>query len=76
MSQFYPRRGRNWYSAMGILFIVIGVIVIIRNVLIWSPEFVLDFLLNSEITNEKISVGMFVFGGILLFLGFRKKVVQ
>jgi hypothetical protein len=76
MSQFYPRRGRNWYSAMGILFIVMGVIVIIRNVLIWSPEFVLDFLLNSEITNEKISVGMFVFGGILLFLGFRKKVVQ
>jgi hypothetical protein len=44
-------------------------------VLIWSPDFVLDFLLNSEITNEKISIGMFVFGGFLLFVGFRKKVV-
>jgi hypothetical protein len=75
MNQIYPRRGKNWYSAMGILFVVIGVIVMVRNVLIWSPDFVLDFLLNSEITNEKISVGMFVFGGILLFLGFRKKVV-
>jgi hypothetical protein len=75
MNQIYPRRGKNWYSAMGILFIVIGAIVMVRNVLIWSPDFVLDFLLNSEITNEKISIGMFVFGGILLFLGFRKKVV-
>jgi len=73
MDQIYPRRGRNWYSAMGVLFIVIGSIVIIRNIFIWSPEFVLDFLLNSDITNEKVSLGMFVFGGILLLVGFRKK---
>lgn len=70
------RRGRNWYSAMGVLFIIVGAIVMIRNVIIWSPEFVLDFVLNSEITNEKVSVGMFVFGGVLLFVGFRKKNVQ
>lgn len=75
MSQIYPRRGRNWYSAMGIMFIVVGAIVLVRNVLIWSPDFVLDFLLNSEITNEKISIGMLMFGGFLLFVGFRKKVV-
>jgi hypothetical protein len=60
---------------MGIMFIVVGAIVLVRNVLIWSPDFVLDFLLNSEITNEKISIGMFMFGGFLLFVGFRKKVV-
>lgn len=75
MSRYYPRRGRNWYSAMGILFIVMGGIVIIRDVLIWSPDFVLDFLFNSEITNAKISFGMFVFGGVLLAIGFRKKIV-
>lgn len=75
MSQHYPRRGRNWYSAMGVLFIVVGGIVVIRDVLIWSPDFVLDFLLNSEITNAKISLGMFVFGGILVGIGFRKKIV-
>jgi len=75
MNQLYPRRGKNWYSAMGILFIVMGAIIMVRNILIWSPDFVLDFLLSSEITNEKISIGMFVFGGILLFLGFRKRVV-
>lgn len=73
MDQIYPRRGRNWYSAMGVLFIVIGGIVMVRNVLIWSPEFVLDFLLNSDITNEKISVGMFAFGAVLLVVGFRRK---
>lgn len=61
---------------MGILFIVVGAIVMVRNILLWSPEFALDFLLNSEITNEKISVAMFVFGGFLLALGFKKRVVQ
>ncbi|MEW6589018.1 MAG: hypothetical protein AB1299_07645 [Thermoproteota archaeon] len=61
---------------MGILFIVAGAIVLVRNLFLWSPEFVLDFLLNSEITNEKISVSMFIFGGFLLILGLRKKVVQ
>ncbi len=73
MSQYYPRRGRNWYSALGVLFIVVGGIVVVRDVLIWSPDFVLDFLLNSEITNAKISLGMFEFGGILVGIGFRKK---
>lgn len=76
MSSINPKKGRNWYSAMGILFIVVGAIVLVRNLFLWSPEFVLDFLLNSEITNEKISVGMFIFGGFLLILGLRKKVVQ
>jgi hypothetical protein len=75
MSQYYPRRGRNWYSAMGVLFIVVGGIVVVRDVLIWSPDFVLDFLLSSEITNAKISLGMFVFGGILVVIGFRQKIV-
>ncbi len=75
MSSFHPK-GRNWYSAMGTLFIIVGAIVMVRNILLWSPEFALDFLLNSEITNEKISVGMFVFGGFLLALWLRKKVVQ
>ncbi len=74
MTQFHPRRGRNWYSAMGILFIVGGGIVIVRNIFLWSPEFVVDFIFNSEITNEKISMGMFAFGGFLIFLGFRRDV--
>jgi len=56
----YARRSaRNWYTAMGILFI---------------PGFVLDFLLNSEITNEKVSLGMIVFGSFLIVIGFKKRI--
>lgn len=73
MSEFHPRRGRNWYSAMGVLFVVVGAIVIVQNLIIWSPEFVVDFMFNEEITNEKVSLGMFAFGGFLIILGFRKK---
>lgn len=73
MSEYHPRRGRNWYSAMGVLFVVVGAIVIVQNLLIWGPEFVLDFMTNAEITNEKVSLGMFAFGGFMILLGFRKK---
>ena len=73
MSSEVHRRGRNWFTAMGVLFIVMALIVITRNLLLWGPEFVLDFFLNGDITNEKISAGMLVFGGIMIILGFTKK---
>jgi len=73
MSQYHPRRGRNWYSAMGVLFVVVGAIVLVQNLIIWSPEFVVDFMFNGEITNEKVSLGMFAFGGFLILWGFKKK---
>ena len=76
MSHEFSRRGRNWFTAMGVLFIVMALIVIVRNLIIWGPEFVLDFFLSADITNEKISLGMFVFGGIMIILGFRKKMVK
>ena len=72
MSHEVRRRGRNWFTAMGLLFIVMALIVLTRNLLIWGPEFMLDFFLNDEVSNEKISVGMIVFGGIMIVLGFRK----
>ena len=72
MSHEVRRRGRNWFSAMGVLFIVMALIAITRNLIIWGPEFVLDFFLSADITNEKISAGMLVFGGIMIVLGFRK----
>ncbi len=72
MSHEVRRRGRNWFTAMGVLFIVMALIAFTRDLLIWGPEFVLDFFINSDITNEKISEGMLVFGGIMILLGFRK----
>ena len=62
MSYEYKRRGKNWHTAMGLLFIVSGMIVLVRQILIWTPDFVFDFLVNSEFTNEKVSIAMLAFG--------------
>ncbi len=72
MSHEYYRRGRNWFTAMGVLFSVMAGIVLVRQLLIWGPEFVVDFLLNGEITNEKVSIVMLAFGIFMIALGFRK----
>ncbi len=72
MSHEYYRRGRNWFTAMGVLFSVMAGIVLVRQLLIWGPEFVGDFLLNGEITNEKVSFAMLAFGIFMIALGFRK----
>ena len=72
MSHEYYRRGRNWFTAIGVLFCVMGGIVLIQQLLIWGPEFVEDFLVNAEITNEKVSSAMIGFGIFMIVLGFRK----
>ena len=76
MSREYPRRGRNWFTAMGVLFIVMAAIVLVRNMILWSPEFALDFLLGPDITNEKISLGMIIFGLIMIGWGYKKPNVK
>ena len=76
MSREYSRRGRNWFTAMGVLFIVMALIVLVRNMILWSPEFALDFLLGPDITNEKVSLGMIIFGCIMIGLGDRKQNVR
>ena len=60
MSHEYSRRGRNWFTAMGVLFIVMALIIIVRNMILWSPGFFYDFLVGPEITNEKFSVAMII----------------
>jgi len=72
MSHEYYRRGRNWFTAIGTLFSVMAGIVLIRQLLIWGPEFVQDFLFNGEITNEKVSMVTLSFGIFMIALGFRK----
>ena len=72
MSHEYYRRGRNWFTAMGVLSSVIAGIGLIRQLLIWGPEFVVDFLFNGEITSEKVSVAMLGFGIFMIVLGFKK----
>lgn len=72
MSHEYYRRGRNWYTVMGVLFSVMAGIVFVRQLLIWGSEFVEQFLFNGEITNEKISMAMLAFGLFMIALGFRR----
>jgi uncharacterized membrane protein len=49
-----------------------GGIVMIQQLLIWGIDFVEEFLLNGEITNEKVSMAMLIFGIFMIALGFRK----
>ena len=72
MSHEYQRRGRNWFSAIGVLFCVMAGIVLVQQLLVWGPEFVAEFIINEEITNEKVSMAMLGFGIFMIALGFRK----
>ena len=53
MSEEYPRRGRNWLTAMGVLFLVVATVTLVRDIIIWSPDFVVEFFFNSEINAQK-----------------------
>ena len=72
MSHEYYRRGMNWFTAIGILFCIMGGIVLIQQLLIWGLDFVEDFMFNGEVTNEKVSVAMLGFGIFMIVLGFSK----
>ena len=70
--EYYRKRGRNWYTAIGVLFVVMACIVLVQQLLIWGPEFVIDFIVNLHITNEKVSLFMLGFGAFMIAMGFRK----
>ena len=76
MSEEYPRRGRNWLTAMGVLFLVVATVTLIRDIIIWSPDFVVEFFFNSEINAQKVSLGAITFGAFMIVLGFTKKNIQ
>ena len=76
MSEEYPRRGRNWLTAMGVLFLVVAAVTLVRDIIIWSPDFVVEFFFNSEINAQKVSLGAIAFGVFMVTLGFAKKNIQ
>ena len=73
MSPEYYRRGRNWFTAMGVMFILVALVTLVRQIIVWTPDFAIEFLLNDEITSEKIAVVTICIGLIFVILGFRKK---
>lgn len=66
-------RRKEWMFPLGILFIVMACIILIRNLILVSTEFGLEFFwdnfTNSHITNEKFTIIMFAIGGILIYFG-------
>jgi len=72
MSSNYYRRGRNPTTAFGVLFIVIGIVALVRQLVIWTEDFVVQFLFNSEITSEKVAVATICVGVFIVLLGLRK----
>ena len=76
MSEEYTRRGRNWLTAMGVLFLVVAAVTLVRDIIIWSPDFVIEFFFNSEINAQKVSLGAIVFGSSMIAIGFGKKNIR
>ena len=73
MSEEYPRRGRNWFTAIGVLFMIVSGITLVRDIIIWSPDFMVDFIFDSNINPQKTSLAAIAFGIFMIILGFRKK---
>jgi len=61
---------------MGVLFLVVATVTLVRDIFIWSPDFVFEFFFNSEINAQKVSLGAIAFGAFMVTLGFAKKNVQ
>jgi hypothetical protein len=51
-------------------------VTLVRDIIIWSPDFVVEFFFNSEINAQKVSLGAITFGAFMVVLGFVKKNVQ
>jgi hypothetical protein len=78
------RRGRNWMSAMGVLFLVMSAIILIRNIALFYIDYSAGLVtdptglffsnfVNAQITNEKFAIAMIAAGGFLLYWGFFRK---
>jgi len=56
--------------------LVVATVSLVRDTIIWSPDFVVEFFFNSEINAQKVSLGAIAFGSFMVVLGFVKKNVQ
>jgi hypothetical protein len=73
------KQSKNWMYGMGVVFIVMAIIIALRNLYLYSTElsvgFYLDNYTSNSLTNEKFVIAMLIGGGILLYWGkFRRNV--
>ena len=64
---------KNVFTAFAVLFFLSAVIIPIQNLIVWGPDFVVDFYISPEITAEKLSIGVIGLGLFMLLLGYKKK---
>lgn len=64
---------KNVFTAFAVLFFLSAAIIPIQNLIVWGPDFVIDFYMSSEITAEKLSISVIGLGLFMLFLGYKKK---
>jgi|TARA_B110000014_G_C19605469_1_gene320734 hypothetical protein len=69
-SSFFPK---NVFGAFSILFFISGAIIPLQNLIIWGPEFVLMYFISSDITAEKISIGVIGIGVVMIIYGKKKQ---
>jgi len=63
-------------NSYGCFIFSFATVTLIRDIIIWSPDFVVEFFFNSEINAQKVSLGAITFGAFMVTLGFAKKNVQ
>ena len=64
---------KNVFTAFAVLFFLSAAIIPIQNLIVWGPDFVVDFYISPEITAEKLSIAVICLGLFMLFLGYKKK---
>lgn len=71
----HSQGARMWHMPLGVLFIVSAGIVFARQLLLVGPEFFIDYVVNGDVTNEKVSIAMVVIGLVLVVYGLRVRSV-
>lgn len=73
-------RRKEWMFPLGILFIVMATIILLRNFILITTEFGFEFFIDnffsSEITNEKFALVMYAIGLILVYFGRKKRLEE
>ena len=64
---------KNVFSAFAVLLFLSAAIIPIQNLVVWGPDFVMEFYMSGDITAEKVSVGVIGLGLFMLYLAYKKK---
>ena len=64
---------KNIFSAFAVLFFISAALIPLQNLAVWGPEMVLEFYTSSDITAEKVSIGVFGLGFFMIFLSYKKR---